>query len=126
MKTEGELLRGSKLGEVVVSAITVGNAPDYIKARGFPLLGAIRELFASGDGGQASINREHAATSVVMDNRTVRPVAGSRLADIRYSDPDPSRAQRIVTGLADTFINSNPHKRFQANPFPNTSLDNTP
>jgi polysaccharide biosynthesis transport protein len=115
IKTQYELLMGRTIGERVVSALKLGNDPDFIKARGFSLFGAIRELFASSDGGQASINRENAATSVVMDNRTVRPVAGSRLVDISYSDPDPARAQRIVTGLADTFINSNLDKRFQAN-----------
>src|SRR5215467_1944002 len=115
IKTQYELLMGRAIGERVVSALKLGNDPDFIKVRGFSLFGAIRELFASSDGGQASINRENAATSVVMDNRTVRPVAGSRLVDISYSDPDPARAQRIVTGLADAFINSNLDKRFQAN-----------
>src|SRR6267378_5046057 len=123
MKTQYELLMGRTIGERVVSALKLGNDSDFIKARGFPLLGAIRELFASNDGGQASINRENAATSVVMDNRTVRPVAGSRLVDISYSDPDPSRAQRIVTGLADAFISSNLDKRFQANSYAKTFLE---
>ncbi len=123
MKTQYELLMGRTIGERVVSALKLGNDSDFIKARGFPLLGAIRELFASNDGGQASINRENAASSVVMDNRTVRPVAGSRLVDISYSDPDPSRAQRIVTGLADAFISSNLDKRFQANSYAKTFLE---
>src|SRR5262245_23030084 len=117
MKTQYELLMGRMIGERVVSALKLGNDPDFNKPRGFSLFGAISELFASGEGGQASINRENAATSVVMDNRTVRPIAGSRLVDIRYSDPDPSRAQRIVTGLADAFISSNLDKRFQANSY---------
>jgi polysaccharide biosynthesis transport protein len=123
MKTQYELLMGRMIGERVVSALKLGNDPDFNKPRGFSLLGAISELFASGDGGQASINRENAATSVVMDNRTVRPIAGSRLVDIRYSDPDPSRAQRIVTGLADAFISSNLDKRFQANSYAKTFLE---
>jgi polysaccharide biosynthesis transport protein len=123
MKTQYELLMGRMIGERVVSALKLGNNPDFIKPRGFSLLGAISELFASGDGGQASINRENAATSVVMDNRTVRPIAGSRLVDIRYSDPDPSRAQRIATGLADAFISSNLDKRFQAHSYAKTFLE---
>jgi len=106
-----------------VSALKLGNDPDFIKARGFSLRGAIRESFASSDGGEAGINRENAATSIVMDNRTVRPVAGSRLVDISYSDPDPARAQRIVTGLADAFINSNLDKRLQANSYAKVFLE---
>jgi polysaccharide biosynthesis transport protein len=123
MKTQYELLMGRMIGERVVSALKLGNDPDFIKPREFSLLDAIRKLFASGDSGQASINRENAATSVVMDNRAVRPIAGSRLVDIRYSDPDPSRAQRIVTGLAHAFISSNLDKRFQANSYAKTFLE---
>jgi polysaccharide biosynthesis transport protein len=130
MKTQYELLMGRTIGERVVSALKLGNDPDFIKPRGFSLLGAITQLFTSSDGrqasingGQASINRENAATGVVLGNRAVRPVAGSRLVDISYSDPDPSRAQRIVTGLADAFINSNLDKRFQANSYAKTFLE---
>ena len=123
IKTQYELLMGRTIGERVVSALKLGNDPDFIKARGFSLRGAIRESFASSDGGEAGISRENAATSIVMDNRTVRPVAGSRLVDISYSDPDPARAQRIVTGLADAFINSNLDKRLQANSYAKVFLE---
>jgi polysaccharide biosynthesis transport protein len=129
-KTQYELLMGRAIGERVVSALKLGNDSDLIKPRGFSLLGAIGQLFASSGGGQASIdgrqesiNRENAAIGVVMGNRTVRPVVGSRLVDISYSDPDPSRAQRIVSGLADAFINSNLDKRFQANSYAKTFLE---
>ena len=36
------------------------------------------------------------AAGVVLGNRSVNPVIGSRLVDISYSDPDPARAQRIA------------------------------
>ena len=39
----------------------------------------------------------------------------SQLVDIRYSDPDPQRAQRIANAYADAFIALNIDKRFQAN-----------
>jgi polysaccharide biosynthesis transport protein len=128
MKTQYELLMGRTIGQRVVSELKLGSEPDFFKARGFSLTGAIRKLFASNNGGQASsgqesINRENAATSIVMANRTVRPVPGSRLVDVSYSDPDPSRAQKIVTGLADAFINSNLDKRFQANSYAKTFLE---
>jgi uncharacterized protein involved in exopolysaccharide biosynthesis len=128
MKTEYELLMGSTIGERVVSDLKLGSDPDFIKPRGFSLLGAVRALFAPNNGEQASseqanINRENAATGIVIANRTVRPVAGSRLVDVSYSDPDPSRAQRIVTGLADAFINTNLDKRFQANSYAKTFLE---
>ena len=123
MKTQYELLMGRMIGERVVSALKLGNDPDFIEPRGFSLVRAIRELFASSEAGQISINRENAATGVVMGNRIVRPIAGSRLVDISYSDPDPPRAQQIVTGLADAFIDSNLDKRFQANSYAKTFLE---
>ena len=44
----------------------------------------------------------------------MRPVAGSRLVDISYSDPVPARAQRIATAYGEAFIAFNLDKRFQA------------
>ena len=123
MKTQYELLMGRTIGERAVSALKLVDDPDFIKARGFSVLGAIRGLFASGDGEGTRGDRENAATSIVMDNRTVRPVAGSRLVDISYADPVPPRAQKIVTALADAFINSNQDKRFQANSYAKTFLE---
>src|SRR5262249_29777512 len=88
LKTQYELLMGRMIGERVVSALKLGNNPDFIKVREFSLLGAIRELFASSSGGQTSVDRENAAIDVVINNRIVRPIAASRLVDISYSDPD--------------------------------------
>jgi len=123
MKTQYELLMGRTIAERVVSALKLGGDPDFIKPRGFSLLGTIRELLTSFNGeGARIVNRENAA-AVVMENRTVRPVAGSRLVDISYSDPVPARARRIVTGLADAFINANLDKRFQANTYAKTFLE---
>ena len=58
-----------------------------------------------------------------MGNRKVRPVSGSRLVDVAYSDPDPARAQRIATAFAAAFIASNLDKRFEANAYAKTFLE---
>ena len=60
---------------------------------------------------------------MIAGNIVVRPVAGSRLVDISYSDPDPARAQRIVTAFANAFIASNLDKRFEANAYAKTFLE---
>jgi polysaccharide biosynthesis transport protein len=125
MRTQYELLMGRTIGERVASALKLGEDPDFLKPREFSILGALRGLFASKSpaDGQASANRESAATGVVIANRVVRPVSGSRLVDVSYSDPVPTRAQRIVTALADAFINSNLDKRFQANSYAKIFLE---
>ena len=40
-----------------------------------------------------------------------------------YSDPAPARAQKIATALADAFIASNLDKRFEANAYAKTFLE---
>ena len=63
------------------------------------------------------------AAGIVLGNRSVRPVIGSRLVDITYSDPVPARAQRIANAYGDAFIASNLDKRFQANAYAKTFLE---
>jgi hypothetical protein len=53
------------------------------------------------------------ATDGIIANRMVRPVSGSRPVDVSYSDRVRTDAQRIVTALADSVINSNLDRRFQ-------------
>ena len=60
---------------------------------------------------------------VILGNRVVKPVAGTHLVDVSYSDPDPARAQRIANAYADAFLASNLDKRFQANASAKTFLE---
>ena len=48
---------------------------------------------------------------------------GSRLVDISYSDPDPALAQKIISAYADAFIAANLDKRFEANAYAKTFLE---
>jgi polysaccharide biosynthesis transport protein len=127
MKTQYELLMGRAIGERVVSALKLGEDAEFLKPREFSLIGALVGLLASRNSsdGQASgsARRETAAAGVVIDNRVVRPVSGSRLVDVSYSDPVPARAQRIAKAFADAFINSTIDKRFQANSYAKVFLE---
>lgn len=59
----------------------------------------------------------------VLGGRVVRPITGTRLVDISYSDPEPARAQLIANAYADAFVASNLDKRFQANASAKTFLE---
>ena len=59
----------------------------------------------------------------MQGNLQVRPVPGSRLVDLSYSDPNPARSQRIASAYADAFIASNLDKRFEANAYAKTFLE---
>ena len=67
--------------------------------------------------------REGWAAGIVHDNVTVLPVPGSRLVDVSYIDPSPARAQQIANGYADAYVASNLDKRFEANSYAKTFLE---
>ena len=59
----------------------------------------------------------------MVDNRTIKPVPGSRLVDLTYTDPDPGRAQKIAGAYAQAFIASTLDKRFEANSYAKAFLE---
>src|SRR5215470_5684142 len=110
--------------ERVASNLRLGDDKEFLKADQFSILGSIMSLFASSDRREPSrSDRELAAVGKLMGNRTVRPLPGSRLVDVSYSDAVPARAQKIVTAFADAFMAFNIDKRFQANAYAKTFLE---
>jgi succinoglycan biosynthesis transport protein ExoP len=127
LRTQYELLQSRTIAERVASALKLGEDPAFLKPKEFSIMGALMSVFRS-NGPPSSIQRdkkarEHVATGIVLANRGVRPVAGSRLVDLIYTDAVPSRAQRIATAYADAFIAANLDKRFQANAYAKTFLE---
>ncbi|NUJ81726.1 polysaccharide biosynthesis tyrosine autokinase [Methylocystis sp. FS] len=58
---------------------------------------------------------ERQAVGAIMGRREVKPVPGSRLVDISFTDTDPMRAQRVANAFGEGFIAASLDKRFQAN-----------
>jgi polysaccharide biosynthesis transport protein len=54
----------------------------------------------------ADVSEEHAA-KVLLSRIDVEPVKKSRIAEIRYRDADPDRAQRILRTLMETYVQQN-------------------
>ena len=131
MKTQYELLQSRAIAERVASALNLGNDTDFFKPRDFSITGAVQGALANifADAKTAASNEptsadlERAAAGIVQGNRAVRPVPGARLVDITYSDPNPARAQKIAMAYADAFIASTIDKRFQANAYAKTFLE---
>jgi capsular exopolysaccharide synthesis family protein len=127
LRTQYELLQSRTMAERVASALKLGNDPDFLKQRELSIVGAARGILKSAPfpAGEQIDNGilERAAAVVVLANRAVRPVSGSRLVDVMYSDPVAWRAQRIAMAYADAFIASNLDKRFQANAYAKTFLE---
>src|SRR5262249_39022579 len=93
----------------------------------FSILGFVKGLFGPSASpsnlGSKKVNYEAAAAGIVLTNRTISPLMGSRLVDISYSDPDPARAQKIAQGFAEAFVASNIDKRFEANSYSKVFLE---
>jgi capsular exopolysaccharide synthesis family protein len=127
LKTQYELLKSRALAARVASALKLGDDDDFFAPRQVSIIGAVRGLFTSHTASKRQKttrrNRERAATGIILGNSTVRPIPGSVLVDVAYTDPVPSRAQRIANALAKAFIASNLDKRFQANAYAKTFLE---
>ena len=128
-RTQHELLRSRAMAERVASSLNLGEDADFLKPRGFSIWSAVRGLIAFGTPAPESkaapdkAQLTRAAAGVVSANRTVRALAGSRLVDVTFSDPNPARAQKVATSFAEAFIAANLDKRFEATSGAKTFLE---
>ena len=127
LKTQYELLQSRSLAERVVSTLKLGDDKNFIAERRFSLGSAFKELFSGGaqsdEPGSQKVENQRLAIKIVAHNLSVAPIPGSRLVDISYSDPDASLAQKIISAYADAFIAANLDKRFEANAYAKTFLE---
>lgn len=130
LRTQYELLRSRSLAERVALSTDIASDKDFFAPRDFSLLDSIVNLFSSGGGADtadaepaARSNLVNAAVGMVMGGRSIRPIPGSRLVDISYTDPVPARAQKIAAAYAEGYIASNLDKRFEANAYAKTFLE---
>ena len=112
LETEMELLKSRSLAERVASMTHA--AGDWSR-RGRLRLRAPESARGAGRSGSERADRERAAAALLLGNLAVKAVPNTRLVDISYTNPDPTRAQRIANAFGDAFIESKLDKRFQAN-----------
>jgi capsular exopolysaccharide synthesis family protein len=124
LRTQYELLQSRSLAERVASAARLADDANFFRPRSFSIIAALKRLLHERPSNNARSRRAltEAAANTVQQNLTVKPVAGSRLVDLSYSDPDPVRSQKIATAYAEAFIAANLDKRFQANAYAKTFL----
>jgi len=127
LRTQYELLQSRALAERVAIALKLGDDRSFLQSADTSLLGSVTRWMGGGDlpdpNDSRRVERERAAAAIILANRRVRPVPGSRLVDLSYSDSDSARAQRIANGLAAAYSDSSLDKRFEANAYAKTFLD---
>jgi succinoglycan biosynthesis transport protein ExoP len=125
LRTEYELLKSRAMAERVVSMTNLAEDKTFFAPRNPTLLSALGGLLrpAPSEPSAPATALEAWATGIVASNIAVRPVPGARLVNLSYTDPSPQRAERIANAYADAYIASNLDKRFQANAYARTFLD---
>src|SRR5215469_12975910 len=121
LRTQFELLKSRAMAERIVSALHLDTDRDFLKPRDFSLLSLLKG--AKPNTAPQAAASVAAVAAAVASNLTVSPVPGSRVVDLSYLDPSPARAQQIADAYADAYIASNLDKRFQANAYAKTFLD---
>jgi polysaccharide biosynthesis transport protein len=126
LKTQYELLQTRTLAERVVSTLRLGDDDSLLFHRDvIQLIKKTIKSLGGGDDDKAldKNGRARLATRLVLENRAIRPVAGSRLVDVVITDPSAVRAAAIANAFADAFVASTIDKRFEANSYAKTFLD---
>ena len=90
-RTQYDLLQGRTMAERVASTLRLGVDPDFFQPREFSIMGYVKGLL--GFGGAPAVKPSKAnladlnawAAGIVLANRSVVPVIGSRLVDINYT-----------------------------------------
>lgn len=125
LRTQYELLLSRSLAERVALLARLPDDVDFFKPSSFSPLAKITSFLFSKPRSAPEGKREliEASASIVEQNVTVKPIPGSRLVDISYSDPSPGRSQKIAAAYAEAFISSNLDKRFEANAYAKTFLE---
>ena len=106
LQTQYGLLQSRSLAERVARTLNLGSDPSFGGGK------------RPGSGGLSS------ATDAIAGGLTVRPVRGSALVELSYTDVDAVRAQKIVNAFAVGFIAETTEKRYDATAFARSFLQN--
>jgi len=125
LRTQYELLQSRNIAERTVAALKLADDPELSKPARETAFTRLMKIFWPAPPGKP-VDRagiERGIAGMILANRVVKPVPGSRLLDLAYTDPNPARAAAITMGLANEFIGSIRDKRFEATAYAKTFLE---
>jgi len=106
LATQYGLLQSRSLAERVAQQLNLASNTDFL------------------DSEADRATRQKVAIGILMSNFDVEPVPTSRLVKIHYSSPSPELAARIANSFADSFINTNLERRYEASSYARQFLQN--
>jgi capsular exopolysaccharide synthesis family protein len=126
LRTQFEVLRSRSLAERVAASIGAADDADFLAPRHVSLSsrlvswlpGALQEQAAPDTAARTGL-----AADIIAENVVISPVPGSRLLDIVYTDPSPTRAATIANDYADAYIAHDTDRRRRATAYARTFLD---
>jgi polysaccharide biosynthesis transport protein len=101
LQTQYALLKSRGLASRVITDLNLLNDPKFNPGGTKGLTAVQREALKSGFVGQ------------VMGNIEVYPVKSTSLVEVYYTAPDASLAQKVVNGIADTFVTMTVERKYE-------------
>ncbi|MCF6199915.1 MAG: polysaccharide biosynthesis tyrosine autokinase, partial [Hyphomicrobiaceae bacterium] len=124
LETQYRVIRSRAMAERVVVKLGLAKNGEFAELRSQSMTRSIKKFIVSKEKGTESAKeqQQHAA-AIVKKNVAVKPVGLSALVDISFTDRSPELAQRIADTYVASVIASNIDKRFQANSYAKTFLE---
>ncbi len=131
LQTQYRLLESRALAERVADdleldgdALVQLNAPGWLdRIKGLVRPARKQTPVSAGAAGVGSKDALRAATSVIQRGLNVIPVPNTRLVQINYDSPVPAFSARVANAIAEGFIASGLERRFGANSYAKTYLE---
>ena len=119
IQTQANILQSDTLALQTINALGMENTRDFQKR--WSLIGSLISIFSprgvkdpAGAKLEDSPGRRQAALNVFEKNVKVKPVSGTRLIQISYTNPDPKLAAAVVNALTKELTDYSFQTRFDA------------
>jgi capsular exopolysaccharide synthesis family protein len=119
LQTQSGILQSDTLALKVINALSLESTQDF-RPKFNPIEHALRIFALDGppDPSHATLEESPRRRARVLDvfrsNLAVKPIAGTRLIEISYSNPDPKLAALVVNHLANSLVDYNFQIRHEA------------
>lgn len=123
-ETQWGLLRSQSLAERVVTELRLQDNPTFFEQ--FGATEVADEIRDRGRGPAAANRRQElvrAAAGILLSNVEIEPTRLSRLAEIKFTSPDPNLSAQIANAWAQSFIEISLERRFDATSYARNFLE---